>query len=217
MGGASPLNISSVLGSAERDGKGFRQCIPLLLDAAGVSTGPLTASTTPEKIAFDTDMDAIKWDHGDGTTHIVKWSFVMPFTYDPLAKNSLALTDDLILYVDALKLDSGADENDNLELHAQLTWGTPGDAAKSQLTTAAETGALAASVTAAGFAGLARYTVNIGTRLQAEGKRIEAGDQVTIGIYPNETVGSADMDLIMLPPMLVYRGNPNFTDSTLRG
>lgn len=215
MPGVSELTLDRVTEEARND-NGFRGSIPLMLNAAGVGTGPLTASTAPEIIAWATDLQAIKWDHGDGSTATVRWSFRMPFDYDPLAKSKAGQTDDIFIKIHARKLDASSDENADLALQAQATWITAGtDTDNNQLTTAASA-TLAASNSSTAPDGMAEYTLNIGTRLRAESKRIDAGDIVTIAIGPNETVGSGDMDVEMLTPTLIYRRHSAMTDVTLR-
>lgn len=215
MPGASPLTIDRVLDIGENV-NGFRGCLPLMVDSAGVGTGPLTASTAPEKIAWATDLDAIKWDHGDTSTNVVKWSFRMPYDYDPLAEDKSGNKDDIFIKVFARKLDTDDTENSDLKIQAQVTWITAGtDTSNSQLTTPASA-TLAAANNSTAPAGMAEYTLNIGARLRAENKRIDAGDIVTIAIGPNEQVGTTDLDLEMLAPVLVYRRHAAFTSRSLR-
>lgn len=215
MPGASPQTIDSVIQNQE-NADGFRGCIPLMLNAAGVGTGPLTASTAPEIIAWATDFNAIKWDHGDAATALVKWKFRMPFDYDPLARDQNGNQDDIFIKVHARKLDTDDTENATLALWCSPQWITAGtDTALNALTTPAAA-TLAAANASTAPAGMAEYTLNIGTRLRAEDKRIDAGDYIIIAIGPSATVGATDLDLEMLEPTLFYRKHSAFTDKTLR-
>lgn len=203
----------------------FRECVFSSLGAWREKAGlTLTATTEPDLIVMATSVYGLKWDHAGTTTDHATLSFRMSFEFSPNAP----LKTDIRLIVCARKLDAAADENANLALQASMGWFTPGivsnprqdDAtataptldtaagSMNTLTTPAKV-LLAAAVVAAdntGTTGFADYELDLGARLRAEAKTIKAGDIVHITLAPNETVGSADMDLeIAGAPMLVIR------------
>ena len=87
--------------------KTWPRWLPQVAQCTSVRSMPwlrsVSASTAPEIIAWATDFNAIKWDHGDGATALVKWAFRMPFDYDPLARNDAGNQDDIVVKVHARK------------------------------------------------------------------------------------------------------------------
>lgn len=85
----------------------------------------------------------------------------------------------------------GTDENTDLALRAQVSWLNPGSTTLQTLTTPASYTLPAAGLAAS--KAFTEFTMDVGARLNAEGKQIEPGAIVSLSIYPHETVGSSDM------------------------
>lgn len=187
----------------------------------------LTATTEPDLIVMGTSFYGMKWDHGGTTTDIARLNFIMPMHF---AEAEGLPQYDIKLICVARKLDpsaTGSDENTNLCLESQLNWFSPAilndqrgrlvtdtaptistaATASKSLTTPAR--ALLATATLAadntGVAGFARYELDLGARIRAEGKALYAGDVCSLALYPHEAVGGTDMDLEVLPPVLRIR------------
>lgn len=215
MPGVSQLTIGHVLNTSAANVRGYREFMPLAIGEAFAGTSPLSGSTSPAIIAWATNMLAVRWLHSHGTSHAVAWTFRMPLNYGPVLTDNSNRTDDVRVIVPARKFDAGGDENPTLALVLNVHWFTPGDADISSLTTPVSV-TLAAAIPSPAPAGLAFYTFNVGNRLREEKKRIKPGDLINIVIAPSSTVGTTDMVLEMLPPSLVYRANPAFTNTTAR-
>ncbi len=210
----------------------FRNDLPIPLGAWRDKSGlTLTATTEPDLIQMANGPFGMKWDHGGTTTDFASLDFPMPFTF---AEDNGVPKFDFKLMCSARKLDAAADENADLCLQAQIVWFTPdaldnpvGQVATSvvpklggvsttlkTLTTPALALMATATIAAANTAttGFARYSLDIGARLRAEGKSIYAGDIVQIRLSPNEAVGTTDMDLEVLSPRVVLRRTLGFAD-----
>jgi hypothetical protein len=199
---------------------GFRADIPLPMGAWRLGSGlVLTAATAPEIIALDTNMQALKWDHGDAATDVIAAEFTMPGDYNPTpdfparpaatadtsSRTWSEVNDDLKLFCLARKKDADDAENADLAVQCQVYWFTPGtDTALKSLTTPASV-TLPAAVAGTTLAGLNQITLDIGDRLRAEGKRILPGDVVKLVVGPNEAPGTTDLDLELIPQNIRYR------------
>lgn len=232
-GDGSPLNIEQAMQTSEPD-HGYAEDLLLPLGSWRDKSGlTLTASTEPDVSAVNGQL-GLKWDHGGAASDFALCDFTMPLQF---AENQ----DRLKLVVAARKLDAAADENADLMIQAQVLWSSPGKVNKPSETNAAaavptqsvapsplETlntlttpakALLAAAVINSGDPGnegIFEYELDIGARLRAEGKRINAGDRVEIRFGPNETVGSADMDLETSIPILRIVRHASLLDRTAR-
>jgi hypothetical protein len=204
-------------------GSPWREDVLLPLNCWTEKSGlPLSATTEPDLVVMATSYYGLKWDHGGAATDKARLQFVMPMHFG--GPESLPKYD-FKLIVSARKLDAASDENADLALAAGLSWFTPGvlsnplghastvptlstAAGSSNSLTTAALATLATAVIAAdnsAVTGFATYELDLGYRIRAESKEIKAGDIVSLSLYPHETVGSADMDLEVLCPMLRLR------------
>lgn len=155
----------------------FRQASGAALSSSGgVNNAALASIGTLNVIGWSTS--------GDPSTP-AEINFKMPKSWDRKGQ---------VLKIDACarKTSSGGtDENTDLALRAQISWLNPGSVTLQTLTTPASY-----TLPACGLAASKAFTeflLDVGARLNAEGKQIEPGALVSLAIYPHETVGSSDM------------------------
>lgn len=155
----------------------FRQASGLTLSSSGNVNNAALASIG--------SVNVIGWGvSGDASTP-AEMCFKMPKSWDRKGQ---------VIKIDACarKTSSGGtDENTDLALWATLSWLNPGSTTLQTLTTPAKYTLPACGLAAS--KAFTEFTLDLGARLNAEGKQIEPGAIVSLAIYPNETVGSSDM------------------------
>ncbi|NBW16279.1 MAG: hypothetical protein EBR82_50695 [Caulobacteraceae bacterium] len=210
MPGASRLTIEKVIQTSVPDNNGIERVLALPIESSRVGLAPISGSTTPETVAIETNQVAAKWDHGDGTSHILSWQFPMPFDYNPYAygaspTSGSMVQQNLYLKADMRKIDS-ADENADLAYTCKIYFRSTGDADLSTNTTVISQ-TLSATLAAAStnLDGFITYTWDIGAALRTDSLRIDPGDILRICIAPHETVGTTDMDVELTDAVLYYR------------
>ena len=210
MGGASRLTIEQTIQSSVPSNSGIERVKDLLIESSRVGLAPISTSTTPETIAVATNQYAAKWDHGDGTSHILHWQFPMPADYNPKAygaspTSGSMVQQNLYLKADMRKIDS-ADENADLAYTCKIYFRTTGDSALSTNTTViSQTLSATLAAASSNVEGFATYTWDIGAALRTDSLQIDPGDIVRICIAPHETVGTTDMDVELTDARLFYR------------
>ncbi len=146
----------------------------------------ITGSTTPERITLDTDLFAIKWDHGDTATNTIRRQGRVPGRYGQQVR-------DLKVICTVRKKDS-ADENTDLKMQATLSYTDATTGERVTLTTAATT-TIPSTAVGTAMSNFIDVEIDLGARLRAEGKTMKCGQAFVVIVGPNETVGSSDMDL----------------------
>lgn len=183
----TPLNLEYFILQSEPD-RGNRDDFEFnlqgWLDAAGAL---IAAGTTPDLATVDTDIFAIKWDHGDTATNVIRAQVTLPGRFAEQIR-------DLKVICKVRKKDAGADENAALAMRGTVAYINPGGSARVTLTTAA-TALIPSTANGTAISNFVDVSVDIGARLVAEGKTINGGAVVVFKIGPNGTVGATDLDL----------------------
>jgi len=201
--GDNALTHEATVENSEPD-RGYREdlIIPLPSGWTTAAGGQIVSGTTPGIVTADTHYTAISWDAGEGAAAHVERQFLMPRQW---AEDQ----DDLVLLAWAKKIDAAADENPDLALQAQIRWIGPNDDEEQILTTPALATLAAASASGA-VKDYDRYTLDLGARLKAENKQIEAGSLCLLMLGPDDTVGSTDMTLNLLATLLGIRRHAGY-------
>lgn len=183
----TPLNLEYFILQSEPD-RGNRDDFEFNLQGWLDAAGALIASgTTPDLATVDTDIFAIKWDHGDTATNVIRAQCMMPGRYAEQIR-------DLKVICRVRKKDSGSDENSDLGMKGTISYINPGGTARVTLTTAAST-VIPSTANGTAISNFVDVTVDIGARLRAEGKTMNGGAVVVFLLGPDDTVGATDLDL----------------------
>ena len=194
-------------------GKGYREdWSPGLGGWRSLDGLSLTAATAPAIAAEATSLFTLVWDAALLVTDVITFPFTMPQSY---AEHQY----DLQIVCVARK---ASNANADLAIQAQVHWFTPGivntpnqqtttatqptltagDAGLSSLTTPARALLTTGGGSSSDTIGYGTYLLDIGARLAAESKQIQAGDACLIRVGPHETAGD---DLRMHPPIIRWR------------
>ncbi len=160
-------------------------------------------SADPELVTVSTDFRVVKWDHDATAADFIRHNFVIPRWFPLLEGSEYGIK----LIVPARKVDATADENSDLKLQCGASWIDSDDSSDGvdSLATAAVSDALPASVTDTDGQNFTNIVIDLGAQLKTESASLLAGRQLALKLGPNETVGSTDMDLQIMQPVLEIR------------